>query len=442
MTILCGVDFSQASQAATRVAAALAQRSRERLLLVHATESEPVRDPSSQALLALEQERLASRAGPLREQGVEVETLVAPGVPDEVLLEAARQHAARCIVVGALGYRQRGAELGSHADRLAHEAHVPVLVVRDAGPFEAWARGERPLKVLLGVDLSPSTPPAAEWARQLARIGPCEVTAAYLYWPPTEWARLGLSGMRDILKPEPEVTRLLENNFEQYRQAFSEAARFELRMEPNLGSIGAHLAELASKLEADLIVVGSRARGMLRRWWEGSVSRTTLEVAPVSVACVPATAGAPVLVAGASPPSVLVATDFSPIGNAAIETAYDAVHAGGTVHLIHVTARIGGDVLAPHDIFGDGPGKAALRERLAALVPARPGSAAKTEVHVLDADDRADAICQAAERLGVDAIVLGTHGRSGISRAVLGSIAASVLQRTKRRVILVRPALP
>ena len=42
------------------------------------------------------------------------------------------------------------------AERTAESAPVPTLVVRDAAPFEAWARGERALKVFVGVDFSAS----------------------------------------------------------------------------------------------------------------------------------------------------------------------------------------------------------------------------------------------------------------------------------------------
>ena len=40
---------------------------------------------------------------------------------------------------------------------------------------------------------------------------------------------------------------------------------------------------------------------------------------------------------------------------------------------------------------------------------------------MLESRHPADAICQAAERLGADMICLGTHGRTGVAKAVLGS---------------------
>ena len=50
--------------------------------------------------------------------------------------------------------------------------------------------------------------------------------------------------------------------------------------------------------------------------------------------------------------------------------------------------------------------------------------------------DAAAVIEREAKRLRADAIVLGTHGRSGLSRALLGSVAGALLRSAKRPVIL------
>ncbi|MGA9525551.1 MAG: universal stress protein [Myxococcaceae bacterium] len=49
------------------------------------------------------------------------------------------------------------------------------------------------------------------------------------------------------------------------------------------------------------------------------------------------------------------------------------------------------------------------------------------------------AIAQAAERLGVDLIVMASHGRTGALRLVLGSVAQAVLTRTHKPVTVIRP---
>jgi len=59
----------------------------------------------------------------------------------------------------------------------------------------------------------------------------------------------------------------------------------------------------------------------------------------------------------------------------------------------------------------------------------------QVEVHGGRADE---AIAGAAE--GAAAIVMATHGRSGIGRLVYGSVAAAVLRRGETPVVMVRPA--
>jgi len=79
-------------------------------------------------------------------------------------------------------------------------------------------------------------------------------------------------------------------------------------------------------------------------------------------------------------------------------------------------------------------------ERLRALVP--HGAAARgitTEFEVAKEEDACNGIWHAASRLGVDAICMATHGRSGASRMVLGSQAQGVVQRARQPVVLVPP---
>ena len=56
-------------------------------------------------------------------------------------------------------------------------------------------------------------------------------------------------------------------------------------------------------------------------------------------------------------------------------------------------------------------------------------------------DDRppADAILHIATREEADLIVMSTHGRGGLSRVLMGSVAESVFRATSRTVMLVKP---
>ena len=54
------------------------------------------------------------------------------------------------------------------------------------------------------------------------------------------------------------------------------------------------------------------------------------------------------------------------------------------------------------------------------------------------AGDARDVILQTAEELGVDLIVMGTHGRRGISRALLGSVTEMIVRTSPVPVLTVR----
>ncbi|HEX2720689.1 MAG TPA: universal stress protein, partial [Candidatus Deferrimicrobium sp.] len=61
---------------------------------------------------------------------------------------------------------------------------------------------------------------------------------------------------------------------------------------------------------------------------------------------------------------------------------------------------------------------------------------------LLDERPPADAILHVASREDVDLIVMSTHGRGGLSRMLMGSVAESVFRATSRTVMLVKPERP
>jgi nucleotide-binding universal stress UspA family protein len=60
-----------------------------------------------------------------------------------------------------------------------------------------------------------------------------------------------------------------------------------------------------------------------------------------------------------------------------------------------------------------------------------------TTVHVKLSDDPARAIAEFAAENGIDFVAISTHGRSGLSQLLMGSVAASVVRRVHVPVIVV-----
>ena len=447
MTIICGVDFSENSLRSLSAAAELAAHMQLPLHVVHAVRlrSERVGDESDAEVVAWAERRLRHEADRLRAITARIDVHCEVGSPDQVLLATAARADASLIVVAAFGHREGGSEqLGSQVDRVAQLATVPVLVVRSPGPFEAWVHKVRPLRVLVGVDASPSADAALQFVHELTKFGPCDVTAAHLYWPPQEFQRLGLTGVRSLIDPDPAVTQVLERELAARLSHLLTGSKARISLEPHMGRVGDRLAALATEQHADLIVVGSHQRNPMDRVLHGSVSRGVLHCSQVSVACVPVKSS----VHSEQPPefrSVLAATDFSATGNAAVPLAYSTVATGGTVHLVHVVESRAGSIIDPHDILAadtDHSDSSRYPDSLAQLKALIPKLAARRSItsrlHILESNDAPAAISQAAERFAASMICLGTHGRGGVSKLLLGSVAQGVLSRSYRPVLLAR----
>jgi nucleotide-binding universal stress UspA family protein len=88
-----------------------------------------------------------------------------------------------------------------------------------------------------------------------------------------------------------------------------------------------------------------------------------------------------------------------------------------------------------------GPGqRESLRQALAAFVVTESRTGVPIDIDVIEASEAATVhgeILAQAERLGADLIVMGTHGRSGFERLLLGSVTEKVLRTSKQPVLTV-----
>jgi nucleotide-binding universal stress UspA family protein len=435
MSIVFGTDFSERAMKAGRAAAELARRTGEVLHLVHVTEygsagrASSTEDSLRRELLS----RLEAQAAELRTGDTQVELHLLEGTPDEVLVEHAAVVHASLLIVSHHGQRAPRWRIGNVAERAVQSARCPVLVVRSGDPLAAWARRERSLRVLLGLDFSPPSDAAVAWVRKLRTLGNCEVVAAHHYWGADAHVRYGLP-----LSPESEVTPEVEEALRRDLTArlgdMPGTGAVWVHLDPGLSRPADSLVALARKEEADLIVVGTHQRTGASKWWYGSVSQRIVHESPVSVLCVPASSATALTIPEVR--RVLVPTDLSDVGISAIRHAYSLVPAGGSVYLLHVLESLGAPGAAPAHT----PEQERLAEVLRGLIP--PEAAVRgisTRVEVVRGRKVFEAIHQAAERFGCDIICLATHGRSGLTKALVGSVAQEVLQNSTRPVLLVRP---
>ncbi|WNG51439.1 universal stress protein [Archangium minus] len=429
MTILCATHFSDAAQRATTAAAELARKLNEPLFLVHVLPGDLAR-AFGQTLHDTATSALQDEVRRVEKLGARVSHQLLTGEPAEELARFAQEKGAGLVVTAGPTSASPFLGVGGTVDRLATALSVPLLVVRDVEPFEAWVAGKRPLKVMLGVDRSQPFEAARDWLRGLRRYGEVEVVAGRVYWPHEEYQRMGLAHPHVFQDVSPELRRSLEHEVRTLVSPLEtqDQPPVRLRLEAGVGRIADHLVALAADEKVDLLVVGSHQRRAMGKLW--SVSHHALRLAKMSVVSVPVTVAA----RGSAVPipelrSVLVATDFSDAANRAIPYAFSLLPNGGSVYVVTV-----GEAPQVTESERD------LRQRLHQLMP-RDADAhgRKVQVEVLAGQDVATAILQAAQRFDADVICVGTHGRTGLKTSLMGSVAKAVMSHADRPVMVVRP---
>ncbi|WP_375769057.1 universal stress protein [Archangium gephyra] len=450
MAVVCATNLSEASGRTAQAAAAIAARLGEPLWLLGVFEPQhpPLHGPRSRDEA---RSRLSSTASRLRTPGLSIEAYLLVGAPGTVLVAHELVRGARLLLLPAEGWGHLPAWHRTPVpERVAQQAHVPVLVVRRQGDALAdWAQGRRRLQVLVGVDDSHASAAAVAWLQELRRVGPCDVLAVSVCSPVEERERLGIHTPvhLEVLDPvvrrievlDPQVERVLLRELRERVGELPGEGTLQLHLEPGFGRPADHLLHVAHAHGVDLVLVGNHQRGGLARLWHGSVSAGVLRHAEQSVACVPPTR--PVARRSVPPRAVLVPVDFSEASTRAISEARSLVRPGGRVHLLHVHRRRPADRAWVMDQYGVVPEppreQSAILERLKALVPHEDGaSGVHWTMEGVTGDDVARAICQATEREGVDLVCLGTSDAPGHTDALGESVARALVERCRRPVVV------
>lgn len=138
---------------------------------------------------------------------------------------------------------------------------------------------------------------------------------------------------------------------------------------------------------------------------------------------------------------ILAPTDFSEPSQQALDAAVDLAVAFGAELTVTHTFEV------PWYVFA-GEGSMPV-DCISALEEIAKRSLAGTLEHVQRRVPAATAVLGAgvpweqtvalAERIGADLIVMGTHGRSGIARVLVGSVAEKVVRQSHVPVLTIRP---
>jgi len=138
--------------------------------------------------------------------------------------------------------------------------------------------------------------------------------------------------------------------------------------------------------------------------------------------------------------TILFATDFSPASNVAFNVAGAlARDYKARMIVLHVIEpnRVGFSEFGGY--IGPDEDKGTAMNLLRAIKAPAPTI---TIEHRLLEGDPAAVIAETAEETGADLVVMGTMGRSGLTRLVMGSVAEEVLRRSPCPVLTVRGTIP
>ena len=208
------------------------------------------------------------------------------------------------------------------------------------------------------------------------------------------------------------------------------------------GTIIEALVEHAQSVGVDLTVMTSHGRSGFQRLRLGSVATAylTRATAPVYLVRGVGTDAAPELPVG----TLLCTLDGSPFAEAILPHATAFADAAGlTMALLSLAvpqampmAPFGAEALLVDEsaMALDESGRRAYLTRLASKCP--PG----TTVHVVTDMSVSRAIIDEATRTSAGALAMATHGRGGLKRMVLGSVADEVLRHTHTPVLVYRPS--
>lgn len=149
--------------------------------------------------------------------------------------------------------------------------------------------------------------------------------------------------------------------------------------------------------------------------------------------------------------NIVVTLDGSDIAESALKYALTAAEAGAHVHLLSVMEEDWAATLAVAGVMGDpipltsdprrayDPRAIHLQHEYLKRVIERADRNDVTFTEQVEPGSVVETIVQVAKERGADLIVMATHGRTGLTRTILGSVVSDVLPKAPCPVLVVRP---
>ena len=295
-------------------------------------------------------------------------------------------------------------------------------------------------KIVVGVDFSSESRLAARQAIVIARRTGAEVVLAHVAVT-VELPPVGPDPQAQVRAAMDSYRTLLAGEIERDRDELASLRRDLGGQGPIVSHVLAEgfpedaLGSAAAELGADLIVVGTHGRSGLRWFALGNVAQKVIRGAEVDV-----------LVARRECPAggfrrVLVGFDFTASSKRALARAIELASPDARIdvaHFFHFPTAIGwGAAITAVDPDLIEETAQELSRQAEKILAEHRGTGLDLRFSAIH-QDAVSGLVHLSERDPYDLVALGSHGRRGVRRALLGSVAEAVARRAPCSVLVGR----
>jgi len=292
--------------------------------------------------------------------------------------------------------------------------------------------------IVVGVDFSEESDRAVQHAVQMARHNGAQLTLLHASVVP----ELAPGIERDMKRTSDLYPRIVAERVSAERERLDELRRRISGQGVTVSQMisddfaDTAILEAAKQVDADLVVVGTHGRTGIKRFLLGSVAEKVVRVHDGAVMVARGDAD------NAGFARILVPTDFSPGSEHVFKAATDVAAPGARITLLHCwrLPPLGTGGHHAHDQF-----VAELRGDIATAVKAQAAEFFEThkstqaEVNFVETEMPPGLGVQTwLEDNECDLVVMGSHGRRGVRRFILGSVAETTVRHAPCSVLVVR----
>jgi nucleotide-binding universal stress UspA family protein len=307
------------------------------------------------------------------------------------------------------------------------------------------ARKPRPFQsILVPLDGSPLAEQIIPLALEIARVARSKVRLVLVHEsppPPMDplSAQLYVSIDLDMRKVERDYLTTL-------RLRLHKSSGLQISAVTIDGPAGPTLVKYVKEIGADLVAMTTHGRGGLRGAWLGSVADHLIRSLKIPVIVVRAREGTGALTEPPKIREILVPLDGSPLAEAAVSPASAIAGLFGAERLlVQVVWPLSAGSLLPvpfpsgYDTEVTGVQRKETQEYLDGLVNDLREQGARARATVVVEDNVAETLLDLAHPHRIDLVAIATHGRGGVQRLLLGSVADKLIRGAGPPVLVIRP---